>query len=200
MNPLKHKMAKEWMMQDDASPEEALETWNTMEAEFKLNRAMAQEPRNMAQGGRIGYNLGTRVLQTIANKKIPGITYYPPGYGGRTTENTISFLTRTTDKTGKRTSKTKTFDINEATEKEVNAYLNQEKKDLKGKVQVKGGDVNIIRANYTEAKKGFTNELINWLETNASDPKYKNPEQLLEAAKKVFNTSKYTEVPAKLFR
>ena len=47
MNPLKHKLANEWMRQDDATPEEALDTWNTMEAEFKLNRAMAQEPRTL---------------------------------------------------------------------------------------------------------------------------------------------------------
>jgi len=171
-------------------------------------RTMAQEPRNMysqgqlvqntVDGSRPGYNLGTRVLQTFAKKKIPGITYYPQNYSGKTTEDTISFLSRTTDDAGKRTSKSKTFNVNEATEKEVNAYLKQAGKALKGKVQKKGGDVNIIRANYTEAKKGFTNELINWLETNASNPKYKNPEQLLAAAKKVFNTSKYTEVPAKV--
>jgi len=47
MNPLKHKMANEWMRQEDATPEEALDTWNTMEAEFKANRAMSQEPRTM---------------------------------------------------------------------------------------------------------------------------------------------------------
>ena len=161
-------------------------------------RPMAQGSRNMDDGGRAGYNLGKRVLQNYAKKKIPGITYYPPSSPNKTTKDQITFLSRTTDKTGKRTSKTKTFNINEATEKEVNAYLNQEKKSLKGKVQVKGGDVNIVRANYTEAKKGFTNELINWLETNAHNSKYKNPEQLLAAAKKVFNTSKYTEVPAKV--
>ena len=150
-------------------------------------------------GSRPGYSgLKKTVLETILKKIPPGITYYPPGYAGKTTENTISFLTRTTDKTGKRTSKTKTFNINEATEKEVNAYLNQEKKFLKGKVQVKGGDVNIIREKYTEAKTGFTNELINWLETNANNSKYKSPEQLLAAAKKVFNKPKYTEVPAKV--
>jgi hypothetical protein len=171
---------------------------------------------NFADGGRAGYNAGQlvtpsidgsrpgysgltkTVLQNIIKKKIPGITYYPPGYPGKTAENTIAFLTRTTDKTGKRTSKTKTFNIDKATEKEINAYLNQEKKSLEGKVQVKGGDVNIVRANYTEAKKGFTNELINWLETNAHNSKYKNPEQLLAAAKKVFNKPKYTEVPAKV--
>jgi hypothetical protein len=49
MNPLKHKLANEWMRQEDATPEEALETWNTMEAEFKANRALTQEPRTMAQ-------------------------------------------------------------------------------------------------------------------------------------------------------
>ena len=53
MNPLKHKLANEWMRQDDATPEEALDTWNTMEAEFKLNRAALQEPRTMAQEPRI---------------------------------------------------------------------------------------------------------------------------------------------------
>ena len=75
MNPLKHKLANEWMRQDDASPEEALETWNTMEAEFKLNRAMlqeprtvAQEPRNMAQGGQIIGKPGGLVE--------PGVEYY----------------------------------------------------------------------------------------------------------------------------
>jgi len=47
MNPLKHKMANEWMRQEDATPEEALDTWNTMEAEFKANRAMSQEPRTL---------------------------------------------------------------------------------------------------------------------------------------------------------
>ena len=47
MNPLKHKMANEWMRQEDASPEEALDTWNTMEAEVKANRAMVQESRTM---------------------------------------------------------------------------------------------------------------------------------------------------------
>jgi hypothetical protein len=60
MNPLKYKMANEWMRQDDATPQEALDTWNTMEAEFKLNRAMTQEPRFMAQGGRIGFKKGKR--------------------------------------------------------------------------------------------------------------------------------------------
>jgi hypothetical protein len=188
-----------------------------MDEGYEFGEAVRQAMKEgYAKGGRAGYNDGQlvtpsidgsrpgygglkkTVLETILKKIPPGITYYPPGYTGKTTENTISFLTRTTDKTGKRTSKTKTFNINEATEKEVNAYLNQEKKSLKGKVQVKGGDVNIVRANYTEAKKGFTNELINWLETNAHNSKYKNPEQLLAAAKKVFNKPKYTEVPAKV--
>ena len=179
-------------------PGETLEDFDVSFRRPNADGGVQQLVTPSIDGSRPGYNLGKRVLQNISKKKIPGITYYPPGYTGKTTENTISFLTRTTDKTGKRTSKTKTFNINEATEKKVNAYLNQEKKSLEGKVQVKGGDVNIVRANYTEAKKGFTNELINWLETNAHNSKYKNPEQLLAAAKKVFNTSKYTEVPAKV--
>ena len=49
MNPAKFKMANEWMREDDATPEEALNTWNAMEAEFKANRAMSQEPRIMDQ-------------------------------------------------------------------------------------------------------------------------------------------------------
>jgi len=83
MNPLKHKLANEWMRQDDATPEEALDTWNTMEAEFKLNRAMsqeprtmAQEPRNMAQGGRIGFEPGGAVRKSELIKVLgdSGIT------------------------------------------------------------------------------------------------------------------------------
>jgi len=68
MNPLKYKMANEWMRQEDASPQEALNTWDAMEAEFKANRAMSQEPRTMAQGGRIGLKPGGLVE--------PGVEYY----------------------------------------------------------------------------------------------------------------------------
>ena len=75
MNPLKHKLANEWMRQDDASPEEALETWNTMEAEFKLNRAMLQEPRTMAQEPRNMYNQGQLVRNTVDGSR--------PGYNGK---------------------------------------------------------------------------------------------------------------------
>jgi hypothetical protein len=67
MNPLKHKMANEWMRQDDATPQEALDTWNAMEAEFKANRAMTQEPRFMAQGGRIGFKNGFQVKDSSPN-------------------------------------------------------------------------------------------------------------------------------------
>ena len=74
MNPLKHKLANEWMRQDDASPEEALETWNTMEAEFKANRAMTQEPRTMAQEPRNMYAGGQLVQNTVDGSR--------PGYGG----------------------------------------------------------------------------------------------------------------------
>ena len=74
MNPLKHKMANEWMRQDDATPQEALDTWNAMEAEFKANRAMLQEPRFMAQGGRIGYEDGQLVAPTVDGSR--------PGYSG----------------------------------------------------------------------------------------------------------------------
>jgi hypothetical protein len=76
MNPLKHKLANEWMRQDDASPQEALDTWNTMEAEFKLNRAMSQEPRTMAQGGRIGLSDGQLVTPTVDGSR--------PGYATST--------------------------------------------------------------------------------------------------------------------
>jgi len=44
-----YKMANEWMREESALPEEALNTWNEMEAEFKANRAMSQEPRIMEQ-------------------------------------------------------------------------------------------------------------------------------------------------------
>ena len=67
-------MANEWMRQDDATPQEALDTWHAMEAEFKANRAMLQEPRFMAQGGRIGYEDGQLVRNTADGSR--------PGYGG----------------------------------------------------------------------------------------------------------------------
>ena len=44
-----YKMANEWMREESATPEEALNTWNELEAEFKANRAMSQEPRSMDQ-------------------------------------------------------------------------------------------------------------------------------------------------------
>jgi hypothetical protein len=44
-----YKLANEWMREESATPEEALNTWNEMEAEFKANRAMIQEPRTMDQ-------------------------------------------------------------------------------------------------------------------------------------------------------
>ena len=47
MNPAKFKMANEWMQQESATPQEALNTWNEMEAEFKANRAVVQEPGSM---------------------------------------------------------------------------------------------------------------------------------------------------------
>ncbi len=47
MNPIKFKMANEWMQQEDATPQEALNTWNEMEAEFKANRAVVQGPGSM---------------------------------------------------------------------------------------------------------------------------------------------------------
>ena len=52
-----YKLANEWMREESATPEAALNTWNEMEAEFKANRAMSQEPRSMdlADGGRIGF-------------------------------------------------------------------------------------------------------------------------------------------------
>ncbi len=44
-----YKLANEWMREESATPEEALNTWNEMEAEFKANRAMSQDPRTMDQ-------------------------------------------------------------------------------------------------------------------------------------------------------
>ena len=50
-----YKLANEWMREESATPEEALNTWNEMEAEFKANRAMSQEPRimDLAEGGQL---------------------------------------------------------------------------------------------------------------------------------------------------
>ena len=154
-------------------------------------RPMAQEPRN-------NYGLGGAAIKAIFKDKIPGITYYPQNFPGKTTKDSIALLTRTTDESGKRISNSKTFNVNTATKKEVDDYLKQQKKQLKGKVQKMGGNVNEIRQAYTKSKIGFTDELIKWLDTNASNSKYDTPEKLIAGAKKVFNQPKYTQAPSKV--
>ena len=160
--------------------------------------AMDQEPLTMDQEPRNNYVLGGAAIKAIFKDKIPGITYYPQNFPGKTTKDSIALLTRTTDEAGNRISNSKTFNVNTATKKEVDDYLKQQKKQLKGKVQKKGGDVNEIRQAYTKSKIGFTDELIKWLDTNASNAKYDTPEKLIAGAKKVFNQPKYTEAPNKV--
>jgi hypothetical protein len=129
-------------------------------------------------------------------KKIPGLTFYDVGAKAK---NKISLVFRYTDSDGNRkTLATKSFDPNTATDEQVQKEIANELKTVQKKTQKKGGDVNLIREQYTKSKIGFTDELINWLETNASNPKYKSPEQLLQAAEKAFNQPKYTQVPAKV--
>jgi hypothetical protein len=62
-----YKLANEWMREESATPEEALNTWNEMEAEFKANRAMVQEPRimDLADGGRIELSDAGRKLDSV---------------------------------------------------------------------------------------------------------------------------------------
>jgi hypothetical protein len=161
-------------------------------------RIMDQEPVTMDQEPRSNYGLGGAALKAIFKNKIPGITYYPQNSPGKTTKDSITFMTRTTDEAGNRISNSKTFNVNTATKKEVDDYLKQQETQLEGKVQKKGGDVNEIRQAYTKSKIGFTDELIKWLDTNASNAKYDTPEKLIVGAKKVFNQPKYTEAPNKV--
>ena len=129
-------------------------------------------------------------------KKIPGLTFYD--VGGKA-KGKISLVFRYTDPEGNRKFLgTKSFDPKTATEAEVQKEISPLLKEVEGKIQKRGGDVNVIREQYTKAKLGFTDELINWLETNASNPKYSSPEQLLQAAEKAFNQPMYTQVPAKV--
>ena len=155
-------------------------------------------PSATAQESRNNYVLGGPAIKAIFKNKIPGITYYPQNSPGKTTKDSITFLTRTTDEAGNRISNSKTFNVNTATKKEVDDYLKQQETQLEGKVQKKGGDVNEIRKAYTKSKIGFTDELIKWLDTNASNAKYDTPEKLINDAKKVFNQPKYTEAPNKV--
>jgi len=129
-------------------------------------------------------------------KKIPGLTFYD--VGGKA-KGKISLVFRYTDPEGNRKFiGTKSFDPKTATEADVQKEIAPLLKQVEGKIQKRGGDVNVIREQYTKAKLGFTDELINWLETNASNPKYKSPEQLLNAAEKAFDQPMYTQVPAKV--
>ena len=128
-------------------------------------------------------------------KKIPGATFYDVG---KKYPNKIALVFRYTNPEGNRVSITKAFDPTKVTQKEVLDELEPVKKEFQSKLQTRGGNVGAIRENYTKAKIGFTDDLINWLETNASDPKYKSPEQLLKAAEKAFNQPKYRDVPERV--
>ena len=129
-------------------------------------------------------------------KKIPGLTFYDVGAKAK---DKISLVFRYTDPEGNRKFiGTKSFDPKTATEAEVQKEISPFLKEVEGKIQKRGGDVNAIRAQYTKAKLEFTDELNNWLEANASNPKYKSPEQLLKAAEKAFDKPMYTQVPAKV--
>jgi len=129
-------------------------------------------------------------------KKIPGLTFYDVGAKAK---DKISLVFRYTDPEGNRKFiGTKSFDPKTATEAEVQKEISPFLKEVEGKIQKRGGDVNVIRAQYTKTKLEFTDQLNNWLEANASNPKYKSPEQLLKAAEKAFDQPMYTQVPAKV--
>ena len=94
-------------------------------------------PSTMNQEPRSNYVLGGPAIKAIFKNKIPGITYYPQNSPGKTTKDSITFMTRTTDKAGNRISNSKTFNVNTATKKEVDDYLKQQETKLEGKVQKK---------------------------------------------------------------
>ena len=152
----------------------------------------------LAEGGvvdRENYKLGSDFIKDIYKaNEIPGVRVRKEVSGN------IYIAGRYTDKDGQRiTTGAKTFDPKTATQKEVTDFLNQTKKQLKGKTYSSTtevlADVNKIKTEYTDLKKKYTTELMEWLDEASKNPKYKTKEQIQKDLFKQFDQPKYTQVP-----
>jgi hypothetical protein len=148
-----------------------------------------------AEGGTVdreNYALGSQYQKNLLNKEIPNVRVKknPDGklyIAGRYTEN------------GQRvTANVKTFDPETATQKEVDEFLKTLNKQLKGKIIGREEallNTAKIKLDYTEARKQYITEVMDWLDEASKNPKYKTSEQLQKDLFKEFNKPKYTEAP-----
>ena len=144
---------------------------------------------------RENYKLGSDFIKDVYEaNKIPGIRVRKADSGN------IYIAGRYTDKNGQRvTTGVKTFNPETATQKEVTNFLNQTKRQLKGKTYSSGTEAILSTAKpkleYTELRKDYVNDLMEWLDEASKNSKYKTREQIQKDLFKQFNQPKYTEVP-----
>jgi len=170
----------------------------TRPAKSSIQAPVAPAPMQATSGEglveRENYKLGSDFIKDVYKaNKIPGIRVRKEAsgniyIGGRYTEN------------GQRiTTGTKTFNPETATQKEVTDFLNQTKRQLKGKTYGSQAeilaDVRKIKTNYTNLKKQYTTELMEWLDEASKNSKYKTKEQIQKDLFKQFDQPKYTQVP-----
>lgn len=144
---------------------------------------------------RENYKLGSDFIKDVYKANdISGIRVRKEANGN------IYIAGRYTDKDGKRiTTGAKTFNPETATQKEVTNFLNQTKKQLKGKTYSSATEAILgtskARLDYTELRKEYVNDLMEWLDEASKNSKYKTREQIQKDLFKQFNQPKYTEVP-----
>ena len=152
----------------------------------------------LAAGGvveRENYKLGSDFIKDAYKaNNIPGIRVKKADSGN------IYIAGRYTDKDGQRvTTGTKTFNPKTATQKEVTDFLNQTKRQLKGKTYSSATEAILgtskAKLDYTELRKEYVNDLMEWLDEASKNSKYKTREQIQKDLFKQFNQPKYTEVP-----
>jgi hypothetical protein len=152
----------------------------------------------LAAGGvveRENYKLGSDFIKDVYEaNKISGIRVKKADSGN------IYIAGRYTDKDGQRvTTGTKTFNPKTATQKEVTDFLNQTKRQLKGKTYSSATEAILgtskAKLDYTELRKEYVNDLMEWLDEASKNSKYKTREQIQKDLFKQFNQPKYTEVP-----
>ena len=152
----------------------------------------------LAAGGvveRENYKLGSDFIKDVYKaNNISGIRVKKADSGN------IYIAGRYTDKDGQRvTTGAKTFNPKTATQKEVTDFLNQTKRQLKGKTYGSATEAILgtakAKLDYTELRKEYVNDLMEWLDEASKNPKYKTSEQLQKDLFKQFNQPKYTEVP-----
>jgi len=152
----------------------------------------------LATGGvveRENYKLGSDFIKDVYEaNKISGIRVKKADSGN------IYIAGRYTDKDGQRvTTGTKTFNPKTATQKEVTDFLNQTKRQLKGKTYSSATEAILgtskAKLDYTELRKEYVNDLMEWLDEASKNSKYKTREQIQKDLFKQFNQQKYTEVP-----